>query len=43
MYNLFQNKYPDIDKYAHNYHIASYLGITQQSLSRLRSEIEKTQ
>lgn len=42
-YNLFQEKYPDIDKYAHNYHIASYLGITQQSLSRLRSEIVKTQ
>ena len=42
-YNLFQKKYPDIEKYAHNYHIASYLGITQQSLSRIRAEIVNTQ
>lgn len=40
-YIFFQEKYPDIEKYAHNYHIASYLGITQQSLSRLRAEIFK--
>tara|TARA_Y100000385_G_C12973311_1_gene585004 strand:+ start:484 stop:1062 length:579 start_codon:yes stop_codon:yes gene_type:complete len=40
-YIVFQEKYPDIEKYAHNYHIASYLGITQQSLSRLRAEIFK--
>lgn len=37
-YNLFLSQYPDIEKYALNYHIASYLGITQQSLSRLRAE-----
>ena len=40
-YNLFQIQYPEIEKYALNYHIASYLGITQQSLSRLRSESVK--
>ena len=40
-YIVFQEKYPDIEKYANNYHIASYLGITQQSLSRLRAEIFK--
>jgi CRP-like cAMP-binding protein len=37
-YNLFLSQYPDIEKHALNYHIASYLGITQQSLSRLRAE-----
>ncbi len=35
-YNLFLKQYPDIEKYTPNYHIASYLGITQQSLSRIR-------
>ena len=40
-YNLFQIQYPEIEKYALNYHIASYLGITQQSLSRLRAENTK--
>jgi len=42
-YNLFQTQYPEIDKYALNYHIASYLGITQQSLSRIRAEKVKKQ
>jgi CRP-like cAMP-binding protein len=37
-YAVFLKKYPEIEKYALNYHIASYLGITQQSLSRIRSE-----
>jgi CRP-like cAMP-binding protein len=37
-YNLFLKQYPDIEKYTSNYHIASYLGITQQSLSRIRIE-----
>ena len=37
-YVLFQKQYPSVEKYALNYHIASYLGITQQSLSRIRSE-----
>lgn len=37
-YDLFLEKYPDIEQYTPNYHIASYLGITQQSLSRIRVE-----
>ncbi len=40
-YKLFLNKYPHIEQNVSNYHIASYLGITKQSLSRLRSEIAK--
>ncbi|WP_152286643.1 Crp/Fnr family transcriptional regulator [Flavicella marina] len=40
-YELFLNQYPDIEQYAPNYHIASYLGITQQSLSRIRVENSK--
>ena len=37
-YDLFLAQYPDIEQYTRNYHIASYLGITQESLSRLRVE-----
>ncbi|MCP4520866.1 MAG: Crp/Fnr family transcriptional regulator [Cytophagales bacterium] len=37
-YELFLQQYPDIEQYTPNYHIASYLGITQQSLSRIRAE-----
>ena len=37
-YDLFLEQYPDTEQYARNYHIASYLGITQQSLSRIRVE-----
>ena len=37
-YDLFLNQYPDIEKHTRNFHIASYLGITQQSLSRIRLE-----
>lgn len=37
-YDLFLNQYPDIEQYIPNYHIASYLGITQESLSRIRAE-----
>ena len=40
-YNLFLEKYPNIEQHVPNYHIASYLGITQQSLSRVRSEKAK--
>jgi CRP-like cAMP-binding protein len=36
-YDLFKKQFPDIEKYALNYHVASYLGITQQSLSRIRA------
>ena len=35
-YELFLKQYPDIEQFTPNYHIASYLGITQQSLSRIR-------
>ena len=35
-YDLFLDQYPDIEQYTRNYHIASYLGITQESLSRIR-------
>lgn len=37
-YDLFLEQYPDIEQYTPNYHIASYLGITKQSLSRIRAE-----
>jgi CRP-like cAMP-binding protein len=40
-YGLFLEQYPNIEKHVPNYHIASYLGITQQSLSRLRAEKAK--
>jgi len=40
-YNLFLEQYPNIEQHIANYHIASYLGITQQSLSRVRAEIAK--
>tara|TARA_B100000809_G_scaffold247658_1_gene276931 strand:- start:7058 stop:7720 length:663 start_codon:yes stop_codon:yes gene_type:complete len=40
-YNLFLEQYPKIDQYTRNYHIASYLGITQESLSRIRVETAK--
>ena len=40
-YDLFLQQYPDIEKHTRNYHIASYLGITQQSLSRIRVEKSK--
>jgi CRP-like cAMP-binding protein len=40
-YYLFLEQYPDIEQYTPNYHIASYLGITQESLSRIRVEKAK--
>jgi CRP-like cAMP-binding protein len=40
-YELFINQYPEIEQYTPNYYIASYLGITQQSLSRIRVEKSK--
>lgn len=40
-YDLFVEQYKDIEHYTPNYHIASYLGITQQSLSRIRVERAK--
>jgi CRP-like cAMP-binding protein len=40
-YDLFLEEYPDLEQYTRNYHIASYLGITQESLSRIRVEKAK--
>ena len=37
-YDMFLKAYPGVEQIATNYHIASYLGITQQSLSRIRAE-----
>ena len=37
-YDLFLEQYPDMEQFTRNYHIASYLGITQESLSRIRVE-----
>jgi len=38
-YLHFMSTYPEIEKYLKNYHIASYLGITTESLSRIRKEL----
>lgn len=40
-YDVFVQQYPDIELFTPNYHIASYLGITQESLSRIRVERAK--
>lgn len=40
-YKRFITKYPNIEQSVKNYHIASYLGITTESLSRIRKEISK--
>lgn len=40
-YIAFMRTYPSIEKLVKNYHIASYLGITTESLSRIRKEITK--
>lgn len=38
-YLKFITNYPEISEYVKNYHIASYLGITTESLSRIRKSI----
>jgi CRP-like cAMP-binding protein len=38
-YTLFINTYPNIEQSVKNYHIASYLGVTTETLSRIRKEI----
>ncbi|SRX54446.1 Crp/Fnr family transcriptional regulator [Aequorivita sp. CIP111184] len=38
-YLNFINTYPNIEQNVKNYHIASYLGVTTQSLSRIRKEL----
>ena len=40
-YDLFLVQYPNLEQNTRNYHIASYLGITQESLSRIRVEKAK--
>lgn len=40
-YIRFLKAYPDIERHIKNYHLASYLGITTESLSRVRSELAK--
>lgn len=41
-YINFIDTYPDIEKHIKNYHIASYLGITTESLSRIRKELSSS-
>ena len=38
-YLQFINTHPDIEKKVKNYHISSYLGITSESLSRIRKKL----
>lgn len=38
-YKIFVQTYPSIEQSVKNYHIASFLGITTESLSRIRKEI----
>lgn len=38
-YLSFIQQYPEIEKVVKNYHIASYLGITTESLSRVRKQL----
>jgi CRP-like cAMP-binding protein len=40
-YNNFRQTYPEIEQTIKNYHLASYLGITTESLSRIRKEISQ--
>lgn len=40
-YVRFLKSYPNIEKHIKNYHLASYLGITTESLSRVRNELAK--
>ena len=40
-YLSFIHTYPNIEQQVKNYHIASYLGITTESLSRIRKEISQ--
>lgn len=40
-YLNFIQTYPNIEKSVKNYHIASYLGITTESLSRIRKELSQ--
>lgn len=39
-YRSFVESYPDLEKRIHNFHIASYLGISHVTLSRIRGEMK---
>jgi CRP-like cAMP-binding protein len=41
-YLRFKDKYPELEKHIHNFHVASYLGISPVSLSRIRGELKKS-
>lgn len=41
-YNTFLQTYPQIEHIIKNYHLASYLGITKESLSRIRKEMSNS-
>ena len=41
-YTVFLQTYPKIEQSIKNYHLASYLGITTESLSRIRKEFSKS-
>lgn len=40
-YQRFLDTYPSIEQHIKNYHLASYLGITTESLSRVRKEMAR--
>ena len=40
-YLQFRNQYPELEQRIHNFYIASYLGISPVSLSRIRGELKK--
>ena len=41
-YLQFQKRYPELEKKIHQFHIASFLGISPVSLSRIRAALKKT-
>jgi len=41
-YLAFLEDYPQVEKHVKNYHIASYLGVTTETLSRVRNDIAKS-
>lgn len=41
-YLRFKNKNPELEKRVHNFYVASYLGISPVSLSRIRGELKKS-
>lgn len=42
-YELFRKAYPDLEKRAPHYMIASYLGLSKETFSRIRKKYEKNQ